>query len=65
MRVAGRENESRHFLWRDAFVNLQLIISLSVNFIFKATERIMTFLLEIRITIPQDVYDPYFTAKSE
>jgi len=67
MRAAGRETESKHFLWRDAFVKGagHNNISLSVNFIFKATKRIMTYLLEIHVTIPQEVYDCYFTAKSE
>jgi hypothetical protein len=54
MRAAGRETESKHFLWRDAFVKDAGYnnISLCLNFIFKATKRIMTFLLEILITIP-------------
>jgi len=67
MRAAGRETESKNFLWRDAFVKGagRNNISLSVNLIFKATKRIMAFLLEIHITIPQDVYDPYFTGKSK
>jgi len=67
MRAAGRETDSKHFLWRDAFIKgaSHNNISLSVNFIFKASKRIMTFLLEIHITIPQDVYGPYFTANSE
>jgi hypothetical protein len=67
MRAAGRETESKHFLWRDASVKGagHNHISLSINLIFKASKRITTFLLENHITIPQEVYDPYFTAKSE
>ena len=57
MRAAGRETEAKHLLRRDAFVKGagHNNISLSVNFIFKATKRIMTVLLEIHITIPQDL----------
>jgi hypothetical protein len=67
MQAVGRKADSKHVLSRGAFVKGagHNNIRLSLNFIFIATKMIMTFLLEIHSTIPQEVYDPYFTAKSD
>jgi hypothetical protein len=67
MQAVGRETDLKHFLSRGAFVKgaSHNNIRLSVNLIFIATKMIMAFLLEIHSTIPQEVNDPYFTAKSD